>query len=96
MRHVYLVCYDIADPARWRAIFRIIKGYGDAVQLWVFRCALAPEAHAAMVAELIHHINQLEDKVLIADLGPVDTRAEQAITLLGKPVVDILRGPIIM
>jgi CRISPR-associated protein Cas2 len=96
VKHVYLVCYDIADPIRWKAIFRIMKAYGDAIQLSVFRCVLTAEAHVRLLADLTDQIQPSEDKVLIADLGPLDGRAESAIEILGKPIVDVLRGPIIL
>lgn len=96
MKNVYIVCYDIADPTRWKAVFRIMKSYGDAVQLSVFRCALTPELHLQMVSDLSQAVHHNEDKVIIADLGPLNGRGDKAIKVLGKAVVDVLRGPIIM
>jgi CRISPR-associated protein Cas2 len=39
-RFWFLVCYDIRDPKRWRRCFKIIKGYGKALQYSIFRCRL--------------------------------------------------------
>jgi len=96
MKNIYMVCYDITDPVRWRKIFKIMKGFGDPIQFSVFRCALEPETHLLMVAELKAHMNQAEDKVLIINVGPLNARGDQAITILGKPIQDVVRGPIIM
>ena len=29
---IYFVVYDIADPKRWRSVFKTMHGYGDWVQ----------------------------------------------------------------
>lgn len=96
MKHVYLVCYDIADPMRWKLVFKTIKGYGDALQLSVFRCVLTPEAYVTMVSELREHIHQKEDKILVADLGLLDGRAPKAIVTIGMPISEVVEGPIIL
>ena len=96
MKTVYVVCYDIADNHRWRTVFRVMKSYGDAVQFSVFRCALTPELHLHLVDDLKESINEQEDKVLIIDLGPLEGRADKALTVLGKPIRSIPSGPIIM
>ena len=36
---LYLVTYDIADPKRWRKIFKTMNGFGHWVQLSVFHAA---------------------------------------------------------
>ena len=36
----YLICYDIRDPKRWRQCFKLLKGYGMAMQYSIFRCRL--------------------------------------------------------
>ena len=38
----YLVAYDIRCPKRWRKVYKIVQGYGDRVQLSIFRCWLSP------------------------------------------------------
>ena len=27
--HIYIVAYDIADQKRWRAVFKLMQGYGE-------------------------------------------------------------------
>ena len=31
--HLYIVTYDIADERRWRAVFKLMHGYGEWLQL---------------------------------------------------------------
>ena len=38
--NLYIVAYDIADPRRWRRVFRLMNGYGEWLQLSVFQCRL--------------------------------------------------------
>ena len=38
--HLYIVTYDIADAKRWRAVFKLMHGYGEWLQLSVFQCRL--------------------------------------------------------
>ena len=39
--HLYIVAYDIADPKRWRRVFRLMEGFGEWLQLSVFQCRLS-------------------------------------------------------
>jgi CRISPR-associated protein Cas2 len=38
-----LVTYDISSPKRWRLVFETLHGFGEHVQLSVFRCDLTPQ-----------------------------------------------------
>ena len=64
----YLVSYDIACRKRWRRVFRLLQGYGEWMQLSVFRCRLDSRRHARLVAELNETIEAGEDRLLIARL----------------------------
>jgi CRISPR-associated protein Cas2 len=93
--HLYVVTYDIADPKRWRAIFAIMNGYGEWLQLSVFQCRLSRRRHAELIAtvdEIIHHT---EDHVLIIDLGPADS-VEPRVTSLGKEFAAVAREAIVV
>lgn len=93
--HLYVVTYDIADPKRWRAIFALMKGYGEWLQLSVFQCRLSRRRHAELIAtvdEIIHHA---EDHVLIIDLGPADS-VEPRVTSLGKEFAAVAREAIVV
>ncbi|MFO0762685.1 MAG: CRISPR-associated endonuclease Cas2, partial [Byssovorax sp.] len=37
MRHTYVVAYDVCDPKRLRQVHKTMRGFGDALQLSVFR-----------------------------------------------------------
>lgn len=83
MRHLLIVTYDIANPKRLRRVFRTLKGFGDHLQLSVFRCdidALRRIHLEATLSEIIHHG---EDQVIFIDLGPADGRAHR-VTSIGQ------------
>jgi CRISPR-associated protein Cas2 len=93
MRQRYIVTYDVGDPARLRKVFKLLKGYGEHLQLSVFRCDLSAVSLARMKAELTEVIHALEDQVLIVDVGPTEGRGEEVFESLGKPYVDEGRKP---
>lgn len=41
-KHDYPICYDIRDPNRWRKAYKLLKGYGEALQYSIFRVRLTP------------------------------------------------------
>lgn len=93
MRQRYIVTYDIAHPARLRAVFRALKGYGEHLQFSVFRCDLTKMALATMKAELTAIIDCAKDQVLIIDVGPTEGRGGEVFESLGKAYVDEGRKP---
>lgn len=81
----YIVTYDISSPKRWRDVFRTMNGFGEHIQLSVFRCDLTPLQHAMMknsLGEVIHHH---EDQILIVDLGKTSPRVIAGIEVVGRP-----------
>lgn len=64
-----LVCYDIRDPARWRNVYRIVRGAGTRVQYSVFRCRLDDRELAKLRWELSQVMNAV-DSLLVVDLCP--------------------------
>lgn len=80
---VYLVIYDIADPKRWRRVFKMMQGYGGWIQLSAFQCRLTARRRSEMAQRLEEAIKQGEDHVLIMDLGPADA-VEPRVESLGK------------
>lgn len=80
---LYIVTYDIADVRRWRAIFKLMKGYGEWLQLSVFQCSLSEMQHAELICDLDLLINHGEDHVLLMNLGRVK-KVLPKITSLGK------------
>jgi CRISPR-associated protein Cas2 len=93
MRQRYIVTYDIADPARLRKVFKVMKGYGEHLQFSVFRCDLTAMTLARMKGELIEVIHAQQDQVLIIDVGPTEGRGEEVFESLGKSYVDESREP---
>ncbi len=93
MRQRYIVTYDISDPKRLRQVFKLLKGYGEHLQLSVFRCDLTKMMLARMKAELNEVIHAQNDQVLIIDVGPTEGRGEEVFESLGKAYVDDGRKP---
>lgn len=94
--HLYLVTYDIAAPKRWRAVYEVMNGYGEWVQLSVFQCRLSARRHAEMAAMLDQIIHHTEDHVLILDLGAAES-IRPRVTSLGKaPFEPVRREPVIV
>jgi CRISPR-associated protein Cas2 len=85
MRQAYIVTYDICDPRRLRAVFKLMKGYGEHLQLSVFQCELNPTERVELEARLCGLIHHIEDQILFIDIGPAETRGRRAIESLGKP-----------
>ena len=93
--HAYVVAYDIADPKRWRRIFKLMKGYGRWLQLSVFHCRLDGGRRADMALALERLIDPAKDHIVILDLGPA-TEVELAVESLGKLFEPIERRAIVV
>lgn len=84
MRISYLVTYDISDPTRLRRVFKLMRRYGDHLQLSVFRCLLNERELLRLRSALSDEIHSKDDQVLICNLGPEGGRGETAITAIGR------------
>jgi CRISPR-associated protein Cas2 len=84
MRIRYIVSYDISDPNRLRRVFRTMKGFGDPLQLSVFRCDLSSAERVLLIEAISKVINHREDQVMIIDIGPVDGRGQDRIETIGR------------
>ena len=93
--HLYIITYDIADPKRWRRVFRLMNGYGEWLQLSVFQCRLSRQRHAELIALLDSILHHQADHVLLVDLGPAE-RVEPRVTSLGKDFQPIKREPVVI
>lgn len=71
--HLYIVTYDIADERRWRAIFKLMHGYGEWLQLSVFQCRLTRGRRAELQASLNATMHIGEDHVMVIDVGPAES-----------------------
>lgn len=93
--HLYLVVYDIADPRRWRKVFRLMNAYGEWIQLSVFQCRMTRTRRAELLARLDGVIDHGSDHVVLVDLGPAE-RVEPRVVSLGKPFHPVRREPTIV
>jgi CRISPR-associated protein Cas2 len=87
---LYIVTYDIADPKRWRRVFKAMQGFGDWLQLSVFQCRLTRRRRQELETRLRELVKNGEDHVLLIDVGPAD-RIELAMASLGKTFSKIER-----
>lgn len=85
MRQTYVVSYDVSDPKRLRKVFKLLRGYGDHLQLSVFRCELGKRELIELRAKLSAIIQHDADQVLFVDVGPVDGRGSESIAAIGRP-----------
>jgi len=84
VRLLYIVTYDICDDKRLRAVFRLMRGYGDHMQYSVFRCELSDLEKVELIGQLTDIINMNEDQVLFFPLGPAGGERETGIYAVGK------------
>lgn len=85
MRKLLIVTYDICDPKRLRRVFKAMKGFGQHLQLSVFRCDLTEMERFEMIGVLQGIIHHEEDQILLIDLGPSEGRAVR-VDAIGRPV----------
>jgi CRISPR-associated protein Cas2 len=93
--HLYLVAYDIANPKRWRRVFRVMEGFGEWLQLSVFQCRLSTQRHAELIALLDGIIHHDDDHVILVDVGPADHVVPRVVSL-GKAYTPAAREPVIV
>lgn len=95
MRQAYVVTYDVCDPKRLRVVFKIMKGYGEHLQLSVFRCELDARDLVELKGRLREAIHHEEDQVLFVDMGPANGRGRECISAIGLPYAPPDDSPII-
>ncbi|MEY4580825.1 MAG: hypothetical protein RL701_5528 [Pseudomonadota bacterium] len=84
MRQAYVVSYDISNPKRLRRVYKTMLGYGEHLQLSVFRCELDKSELVELRAKLSKAIHHDEDQILFIDIGPVEGRGAGSINSLGR------------
>lgn len=94
--HLYLVTYDISDQRRWRAVFKLMQGYGEWLQLSVFQCRLSARHHAEMLATLDELIHHQQDHVLVIDLGSAERVTPRVVSLGKRGFEPVVREPVIV
>ncbi len=93
--HLYIITYDIRDAKRWRRVFRLMKGYGEWLQLSVLQFRLSRKHHAELIALLDGIIHHNEDHILIVNIGPAET-VKPSVVSLGKDFEVVERQPVIV
>ena len=63
----YLIAYDVREPKRLRAVAKHLEGYGERLQLSVFRCRLTERELERLRWELTQKMER-EDDLLIVGL----------------------------
>ncbi|MFM1991031.1 MAG: hypothetical protein RJA99_3988 [Pseudomonadota bacterium] len=94
--HLYIVTYDIADERRWRALFRLMHGYGEWMQLSVFQCRLSRTRYVEFLQKIEATIVRSEDSVMIVDIGIADSATPRLQHLGKRAPVPIERKAIVV
>lgn len=81
----YLVTYDISSPKRLRRVYQTMLGYGEHLQLSVFRCDLTPVRRVEMRMALEAILHHEEDQVLVIRIGRSGKRVLERFEVLGRP-----------
>jgi CRISPR-associated protein Cas2 len=96
VRLLYVVSYDISDKKRLRRVFKLMRGYGDHLQLSVFRCELSDRERVELMARLSEVIKHDEDQVLLFPLGPAGGERETGVHHVGKAYVPRESGAVVI
>lgn len=94
--HLYIVTYDIGDQKRWRAVFKLMHGYGDWLQFSVFQCRLSARRHAELLATLDEIIHHDDDHILMLDIGVADNVVPRIVSLGKRPFQPVVRETVIV
>ena len=84
MRNRFIVAYDVSNAKRLRRTFKKMNGFGEPIQYSVFACDLSRKERVLLEEALTEIINLKEDRVLIIDTGPIEGRAAETLTTLGR------------
>lgn len=63
----HLVVYDVRDDQRLRRVAKLLEGYGERVQLSVFRCRLTPRTRNELLWRLSAVMAE-EDSLMVLPL----------------------------
>ena len=96
MRQTFIISYDVGCPKRLRLVYRLMRGWGDHLQLSVFRCELNPRELVELRRDLVGIIHHGEDQVLFVDVGPVEGRGSTSIRAIGKAYTAPERSAIVV
>lgn len=86
MRYLILVSYDVRDRKRLHHVNVRMKGFGEPLQYSVFLCNLDERGLLLLRATLEEEMNLIEDRAVIANLGPVDGTSKDRLVFVGQRV----------
>lgn len=69
-RNLYLISYDISEPAALRKILKLIKSYAIAGQKSFYECWMTNQELKALQSAVIELIDAQTDSVMIFQLDP--------------------------
>jgi CRISPR-associated protein Cas2 len=69
----YLISYDVRDEKRLRRVAKHLEGYGERIQMSIFRCRLKRRSLERLNWELVKMMDK-EDDLLIIRLCPACTQ----------------------
>ncbi|TVQ95606.1 MAG: CRISPR-associated endonuclease Cas2 [Desulfovibrionales bacterium] len=95
MERLYIVCYDIRDPRRWRKLYKALHGFGEWMQLSVFQCRLNTMRKLRLEDAVSQIVKQDEDHVLIMDLGPAEN-VKVKVTSIGGSFVPVSNDAVVV
>jgi len=82
---LYIVAYDICEPARLRKVHRAVKAYATGGQKSAYECFLASSEKRDLLAELEGLIESDEDRIALLR---VEERAQPMLLGIATPAVD--------
>ncbi|MFW5443045.1 MAG: CRISPR-associated endonuclease Cas2 [Methylococcaceae bacterium] len=72
MSRLYIICFDVADKRRLRAVSKILEDFGRRVQYSVFECHLDKTDHQILQKKLSKLIEPEADHIRFYSLCPKD------------------------
>lgn len=69
-RNLYLISYDISEPAALRKILKLITSYAIASQKSFYECWMTKQELKAFLGDVIELIDAQTDSVMIFQLDP--------------------------
>jgi CRISPR-associated protein Cas2 len=86
MSRLYIVCFDVADKRRLRAVSKTLEDFGKRVQFSVFECHLDKTEHQTLQQKIVELIDLEADHVRYYSLCPKD---QNGILIDGKGQVTL-------
>ena len=85
-RNRFFVAYDVMEPQRLTKTYKKMLGYGDRIQYSMFSCNLSARELVMMRSELEKILNLNEDRVIIINMGSVNSNVEKNVITIGTQI----------